>query len=114
MQFSFPFFSFLLLLSFHPINLILDFRPKMLVKLTSIILVSFLVNSSVSANKKNCEKACTTEYDPICAQSKTGEHKEFSNTCIFEIAVCSEPYLHWQEVNKGPCDSNQNTEPFAL
>lgn len=75
----------------------------MIVKHTFVALVSLLVASSVLANKKRCEMACTKEYDPICAISKTGEFKEFGNTCTFEIAVCSEPYLRWQEVNKGPC-----------
>ncbi|KAF9307004.1 hypothetical protein BGZ74_001125 [Mortierella antarctica] len=76
----------------------------MLIEYTFAVLASFLVASSVSANKKSCEKACTLEYDPICARSKTGELKEFGNTCAFEIAVCSEPYLDWQAVSKGPCD----------
>ncbi|KAG0076544.1 hypothetical protein BGZ93_009260 [Podila epicladia] len=76
----------------------------MLVKYTVAALASFLVASSVSANKKSCEKACTMEYSPICARSKTGKLKEFGNTCIFEIALCSEPYLDWQLVIKGPCD----------
>ncbi|KAF9334099.1 hypothetical protein BG006_002719 [Podila minutissima] len=76
----------------------------MLVKYTLAVLASFLVASSVSANKKRCEKACTLEYDPICARSKTGDLEEFGNTCAFEIAVCSEPYLDWQAVSKGPCE----------
>ncbi|KAG0013249.1 hypothetical protein BGZ81_001151 [Podila clonocystis] len=82
----------------------------MLVKRTFVVLVSFLVTSSVSANKKRCEKACTKEYDPICARSKTGDLKEFGNTCTFEIAVCSEPYLRWEAVNKGPCEDPKKCE----
>ncbi|KAF9370971.1 hypothetical protein CPC16_003366, partial [Podila verticillata] len=82
----------------------------MFVKRTFVALVSLLIASSVSANKKKCEKACIKEYDPICARSKTGEFKEFGNTCTFEIAVCSELHLHWPASNS-PCeDPKKNCE----
>jgi hypothetical protein len=100
----FSLFSLSLFFLFIPSIQSSSFAQKMLVKHTFVVLVSFLVVSSVLANKKRCEKACTKVYDPICARSKTGELKEFGNTCTFEIAVCSEPYLRWQEANKGPCE----------
>ncbi|KAF9986066.1 hypothetical protein BGZ75_002256 [Mortierella antarctica] len=40
---------------------------------------------------KSCNKACTMDYKPICAQFKGGKKETFSNSCSLSVYQCENP-----------------------
>ncbi|KAF9095458.1 hypothetical protein BGX29_009035 [Mortierella sp. GBA35] len=50
-----------------------------------------------------CNKACTRDYKPVCVKFSSGETRQFSNTCLFEVYKCEHPKDKVKSVAKREC-----------
>ncbi|KAF9939185.1 hypothetical protein BGZ67_009847 [Mortierella alpina] len=55
--------------------------------------------------EKKCNKACTMDYKPICAQFKGGKKETFSNSCALSVYQCENPKEVVATSIDGTCDA---------
>ncbi|KAF9572821.1 hypothetical protein EC968_009386 [Mortierella alpina] len=59
---------------------------------------------SIETTTKKCNKACTMDYKPICAQFKGGKKETFSNSCALSVYQCENPKEVVTTSVDGTCD----------
>ncbi|KAG0244460.1 hypothetical protein BG011_002983, partial [Mortierella polycephala] len=62
--------------------------------------------STVSAGPvpKQCNEACSREYNPICGVTANGESKLFGNPCTFNVHNCNNPSLLFVQAEMTKCE----------
>jgi len=54
-------------------------------------ILAILLACTAIAQSKDCNKACTFDYNPVCGfNSVTGDYQIFGNPCVFETAQCED------------------------
>ncbi|KAG8234373.1 hypothetical protein J437_LFUL014838 [Ladona fulva] len=70
----------------------------------SIYLIFFAaVVCMTTAQKRDCNFACITLYDPICGVNKAGHQMTFSVGCEMDSHNCRNPGNEYTFLRKGSC-----------
>ncbi|KAG0287637.1 hypothetical protein BGZ97_007038, partial [Linnemannia gamsii] len=56
-----------------------------------------------------CPKACTKEYNPVCAKLGNGKYQTFDNHCTFEVYMCEHPKEMIELISKTACPEEPPT-----
>ncbi|KAG9324670.1 hypothetical protein KVV02_000347 [Mortierella alpina] len=61
--------------------------------------------------EKKCNKACTMDYSPVCAQFDGGNKQTFGNSCSLSVYQCEHPEEILATSTRGSCDAVAAEEP---
>ncbi|KAG0201151.1 hypothetical protein BGX28_005946 [Mortierella sp. GBA30] len=62
-------------------------------------------NVNTEATIKKCNKACTLDYNPVCAQFQKGHSLTFGNSCALSVYQCEHPTEAVVTSAKGTCEA---------